>query len=164
MTTATTAAGIGDIGGAVTDIFGAYGDMISAGAYEEAAALEKQAAALSAQDINLVAASTATQVAQTQRQINLALGGQEGAVAGAGFAESGTALWLQADSMRQGALAKSLIKTQGAITQQGYQIQELSEQSMAIQDTALAQQAKAGATGDIIGAGLGLAAAAVLLL
>lgn len=153
----------GDVGGAVSDLFGAYGDFLSAGAYSDAASMEEKAAALSAQDVNLVNASTNIQTAQAQRQVNSALGGQTSDIAGAGFAQEGSALWLHADSMRQGAIATSLIKTQGAITAQGYQIQELSEEAAARQDESLSSQASLGGIGDIIGAGLKLAPLLFLL-
>ena len=125
--------------------------------------MEAKAASLSGQDVNLVNASTNIQVAQNQRKINNTMGGQESDIAGAGFAREGSALWLQADSARQGAIATSLIKTQGAITAQGYQIQQLSEQATATQDASLASQASAGGIGDIIGAGLKLAPLLFLL-
>ena len=153
----------GDVGGAVSDLFGAYGDFISSSAYDNAAAMEDKAAALSGQDVNLTNASTEIQAAQMERKVNSAIGGQESDVAGAGFASEGSALWLHADSMRQGAIANSLIKTQGAITAQGYQIQQLSEQSTANQDRSLGSQSAMGGIGDIIGAGLKLAPLLFLL-
>lgn len=157
-------AGIGDLGGAVSSLFQGFGDEASASTYGQAAALEGQAATIAGEDINLAKTSTAIQSAQAQRQITGVLGGQTADVAGAGFSDSGSAKWLMQDSARQGALTKALISTQGAITEKGFQEQQLAYETQQNTDLGLQKAAKQGAFGSFIGAGLkGIAGIASLV-
>jgi hypothetical protein len=68
---------------------------------------------------------------QQERQNTIQIGGQQAAVAGAGFAASGSALDILADSARQGALAHAALGQQGLITEAGYQEQAQSYTTMA---------------------------------
>lgn len=111
---------LGDIitagGLAVNDLFSSQGSAAAANSYTGAAALATQNAQLTAE-------STRIQEAQTARQVSMTLGTQEADVAGAGFTESGSALDLLSSSAQQGALAKALVNTQGAINENSYAAQ-----------------------------------------
>lgn len=114
------AAGIGsaasDFGAAIGDFYAASGDRKSASNYLEAADLANQNASLEK-------TSTAIQMSATQRQIYKVVGGQRADVAGAGLAESGSAIDIMKDSTRQGALQKALVNIQGTINANAYSAQ-----------------------------------------
>lgn len=132
----------GDAGGAVTDLFNAAGtfnssrisadslrlkasgDLAEAGQYD-------LASTLAAQNEKYTETSTAIKEAQQQRETTMQVGGQQAAIAGAGFGESGSALDILADSARQGALAKATLGQQGLITEAGYNEQAQSYTMMA---------------------------------
>ncbi|MGD9878921.1 MAG: tail fiber domain-containing protein [Reyranella sp.] len=105
-----------DIGSGVQSLFSAKGSRQNAASLDEAARLTEINARISK-------ASTGIQLAATQRDIYRVLGGQRADIAGAGFSMSGTALDLAADSAAQGAIARGLVTTQGAIEEQGFRIQ-----------------------------------------
>jgi hypothetical protein len=63
--------------------------------------------------------------------VQKSLGQTRADVAGAGFAESGSALDILRESASQGALTKSVMATQGLITEAGYQEQADSYRTMA---------------------------------
>lgn len=107
----------GNIGGAVSDIFGAIGDFQAASAYEK----EAQYAGENAQ---ISQTSAAIQEAQEQRAITQAVGTEAATTEAAGFTMGGNASDLMRQSLQQGALAKSLISQQGAITTLGYEEQQ----------------------------------------
>jgi hypothetical protein len=65
------------------------------------------------------------------RQETMTIGSQKAGVAGAGFAEGGSAYYLMKDSANQGALAQGTIGLQGAITAAGYREQGESFTTMA---------------------------------
>jgi hypothetical protein len=116
--------------GGVSDIFAAQGDKAKA-QYDFAEGKSYGlAAGLAAQNEEFTATSTAIKEAQQQREAMMTLGGQRGDVAGAGFAESGSALDLLRDSASQGALAHAVIGQQGLITEAGYEQQRQSYQIM----------------------------------
>lgn len=100
-------------GQAIQDLFEGEGNAAQANAFSGAATLAEQNA-------QLEAASTRIQETQTARQVYQTIGTQEADVAGAGFTESGSALDLLQASQQQGALAKSLVNIQGAITGNAY--------------------------------------------
>ncbi len=146
---AFSGATFGDIGGAVSDIFGAVGAGASAKAYKTAAGIDLQNAQLAKE-------SAAIQEVQTQRQVLLTTGAQQAQVGGAGFASSGSSLDLLRSSQQQGALATSLIKTQGAIN-----VNNFEEQAAA--NTGMANAAKAKSTGGFLSGILQIGAAAATI-
>ncbi len=145
-------AGLGDFasalssaGGAVSSLFGAKGARESGASYDEAAGF-----ALRNRDIARQA--TAIKQAQDERNIFKTIGKQRAQIGEAGFAESGTALDLLADSASQGALTKALTTEQGVIAENSY-----AEQ--AAQFSGLSASARSSATGQEFGGVLSLAAA-----
>lgn len=123
---------LGDFGGAVSDLFGAYGSEQAAQAYEKEAQIATQNAEISQ-------TSAAIQEAQETRQITQAIGTEEATTASGGFTMGGNASDLLRQSLQQGALAKSLITQQGAITTLGYE-----EQAQAAQGKAAASKTQSG--------------------
>jgi len=129
-------------GGAVTDLFNAFGAQKSADLSAESLHLKAKgdlaeaaqydlASGLASQNEQFTKTSTAIQQAQQARSTTMQIGGQQAAVAGAGFAESGSALDILADSARQGALAQATLGQQGLITEAGYKEQADSYTMMA---------------------------------
>jgi hypothetical protein len=121
----------GDLGGAVSDLFGssahkakAAGDRIEAENYD-------LASSLALQNEKFTEMSTAIKQSQLDRSIFQTIGGQQADVAGAGFAESGSALDLLRSSAQQGALTKAVAGQQGLITEAGYQEQAQSYTNLA---------------------------------
>lgn len=96
-------------------------------------------------------ASTRIQQFQSDRQVTQALGRQGADVAGAGFANSGSALDLMRDSASQGALAHGVLGMQGQIVEDAYEEQRKSYETMstALRATAAAQMGIADRT-DVI--------------
>jgi hypothetical protein len=121
----------------------AKGDLLEAQAYSEAAGLA---------DLNekFTEESTAIKDMQTQRTINKTLGQQRADVAGAGFAESGSALDLLRESSSQGALQRQVLQRQGLITEAGYREQAESYRLMSQAATEAASAEKTAATGSFI--------------
>jgi hypothetical protein len=74
--------------------------------------------------------STAIKEAQQQREMLGTLGGVHADVAGAGFAESGSALDIMRDSAAQGALTHAVLGQQGLIQEAGYKEQAQSYTNM----------------------------------
>lgn len=121
-------------GGAVSDLFGAFGAEANASLKAKGIRLKAQgdlaeakeydlAGELATRNIGFAETSTAIKEMQADREITMAIGGQRADVAGAGFADSGSALDLMADSARQSALTKSALGMQGLITEAGYKEQ-----------------------------------------
>lgn len=108
--------GFAQLGGAVTALFGAKGAIASATSYEEAAAI-------AAQNAKLAKEAAAITDAQQQRQVFQTIGAQRAGIAGAGFAESGTAIDLLRSSASQGALTHALTAVNGAIQENSYAVQ-----------------------------------------
>lgn len=102
-----------DAGGAVSALFGARGARSSARSYSDAQRIAEE---------NAQIARSATEIRDTQlkRTIFKTLGTQQAQVASAGFAASGSALDLARDSASQGAHARAINETQGAITVNSY--------------------------------------------
>lgn len=118
------------IGGAVNDLFGAEahrakaaGDVFEQKNYDLAAGLADQNA-------KFTEVSTGIKLAQTDRELYKTIGGQAADVAGAGFAESGSALDLMRDSAAMGALTHAVAGEQGLITEAGYHEQADSYRNM----------------------------------
>jgi hypothetical protein len=145
-----------DVGGAVSDLFAGMGAQAAGALKAQGLDIEAQGTDITAQSLLLkaqgdlaegqeytlaqqlaqqnaqyTAASTAIQAAQEQRQVTMTIGGQKAAVGGAGLAESGSALDLLRSSASQGALAVGTLKTQGQITEAGYNEQAASYGIMA---------------------------------
>lgn len=119
-----------DLGGAANDLFSidahhakAKGDLLEAGNYDLAAGLAKQ-------NEQFTALSTSIKQSQLDRDSYKMLGGQAADVAGAGFAQSGSAIDIMRDSASQGALVKAVGQQQGLITEAGYDEQAKTAQNM----------------------------------
>src|SRR5436305_2093773 len=84
-------------GGAVSDLFKGFGDAVEGKNYDLAATLADKNA-------RYTEMSTQVKQMQAQRALTMGLGETKADVAGAGFAESGSALDLLRDSASQGAL------------------------------------------------------------
>ncbi len=102
----------------------AQGDIAEATNYDLASNLAKENEAYT--DV-----STRIQQSQALRQETMTIGSQRAGVAGAGFANGGSAFYLMRDSANQGALAQGTIGLQGAITAAGYREQGESFDTMA---------------------------------
>lgn len=152
-----------DLGGAVSDLFNssahkykAQGDLIEAQNYD-------LASELATQNEKFTETSTAIKQAQLDRSIYQTIGGQQADVAGAGFAESGSALDLMRDSAAQGALTKAVAGQQGLITEAGYTEAAKSYSNMADAARMAASAENNASTGSIFtGAIKGVAALATL--
>jgi hypothetical protein len=127
----------GDLAGAVGDLFASSADSSKAAGLRIKAQgdlLEGQnydmAAVLAGQNEKFTEASTAIKQSQLERQATMTIGGQQADIAGAGFANSGTALDLMRDSASQGALTKAVAGEQGLITEAGYTEQQTSYQNL----------------------------------
>ena len=153
-----------DIGTAVSDIFAAQGDELKA----KGAAFEQQsyvqAAALAQQNEQFTAMSTAIKQSQADRNLYGALGQTRADVAGAGFAESGSALDILRESASQGAMTKAVLGEQGLITEAGYQEQAQSYTDMANAAGVAIEADKLAATGAYAGAAIAGVAAAFSLI
>lgn len=141
-------------GGAVKDIFAGFaaqtaaeGKRLEATSYDEASSF--------AHDNSLfTATTTGIKEYQANRSLEQSIGGTEADIAGAGFAETGTALDILSDSMNQGAIQKALISQQGAITEQSYDVQSRAYATMAASSRLAADAADTAAIGDFIGGGI----------
>lgn len=190
-----------DIGGAVSDLFQGVGALDQGALKAKGLNIQAQgirlkakgdlaegqeydlAAGLAGQNAQFTKTSTAIQEMQQERELTLGLGRTTADVAGAGLAESGSALDILRDSASQGALTKATLGQQGLINEAGYQEQQQSYQLMAstARTTAAGEEdianqtdqlatetqnaAKTQATGDFIGSAIkGAAAVASLFL
>jgi hypothetical protein len=144
----------GAAGATVSDLFQGFADQTKAkGDYAEAANYNL-AADYANQEAAFTKQSTAIQQFQQGRELTKSLGQTAADVAGAGFATGGSAIDLLRDSASQGALAKAVRGEQGLITEQGYQEQASSFESMANAAVLAGGEANKAATGDFIGAGI----------
>jgi hypothetical protein len=154
-----------DLGGAVSDLFAVKGY-----GYKKAGDLAEQknyqlAAQFSDQNAVFTEWSTNIKEAQASREISKSLGETRADVAGAGFAESGSAIDILRDSASQGALTKAVLSEQGLITEAGYKEQAQSYRTMADAAGMAAKAEDTAATGAEISAGIkGVAAVASLFL
>jgi hypothetical protein len=87
------------------------------------------------------------------------IGGQRADVAGAGFAESGSALDLLRSSAQQGALNRAVLGQQGLIQEAGYKEQAQSYTNMSEAATIAGNAENKAAEGADIGAAFDVAAA-----
>jgi hypothetical protein len=120
----------GDIAGGVSDLFAAQGDQ----AKQQNDYLEGQqygeAADLATQNEQFTVTSTNIKEAQQAREATAAIGGVQADAAGAGFAQSGSALDILRDSASQSALSHAVIGQQGLITEAGYNEQAQADKLM----------------------------------
>lgn len=102
----------------------AHGDIAEAESYDLAAGLARQ---------NEQFTRTSTEIKQTQldRDLFKATGQTQADVAGAGFANKGSALDILRESASQGALQRAVLGQQGLITEAGYEEQAKSYETMA---------------------------------
>lgn len=130
-----------DIGAGVSDFFAGIGASTQADLKAQGLDIQAQgdlaeaknydlAAGLAGENAQFTESSTAIKQAQIDRNTTMTLGGQRADVAGAGFAESGSALDLLRDSASQGALTKAVAGQQGLIQEAGYQEQQQSYETM----------------------------------
>jgi hypothetical protein len=124
----------------------AGGDLAEASNYDAAGVLARQ-------NEDYTAQSTRVQEAQLSRQITQTIGGQRASVAAAGFTSGGSAGDIMRDSASQGALARGVLAQQGMITEEGFDEQAKSFQTMAAagRTTAAGEMDIAGKTDIIAG-------------
>lgn len=139
------------IGGAVSDLFAAKGASYKAKGDLAEQQQYTEAAALADQNEKFTEQSTAIKQFQTEREIQKSLGETTANVAGAGFATSGSALDILRESASQGSLTKSVMATQGLITEAGYREQGDSYRTMANAAGIAADAENEAAKGDMIG-------------
>jgi hypothetical protein len=120
-----------DIGTAVSDIFAAQGDVLKAKGAEFEQKSYLEAADLAKQNEQFTEMSTAIKESQADRNLYQALGQTKADVAGAGFAQSGSALDILRESASEGAMTKAVLGEQGLITEAGYKEQAQSYTDMA---------------------------------
>lgn len=150
---------ITDLGGAVSDLFGASSDKAKAqGDFIEAKDYTL-ASTLADQNEQFTETSTKIKEAQADRQLTMQIGGQRADVAGAGFAESGSALDLLRSSAQQGALNRAVLGQQGLIQEAGYKEQAQSYTNMSEAATIAGNAENKAAEGADIGAAFDVAAA-----
>jgi hypothetical protein len=151
------------VGGAASDVFAGFGDEAKASGYPAEQQEYGEAATLAQQNEQFTADSTAIKEAQLNRESTMAMGRTEADVAGAGFANSGSALDLLRSNAQQGSLTQAVASQQGLITEAGYQEQQESYEQMANAAGQAAGAAKTAATGAFIGAGISAVAAVASL-
>lgn len=132
-------------GGAIGAFGTAIGDFMAIDTDKKAAAAYAQAAALAGENINITETATNIQEAQSKRALAKTLGQQSAAIAANGFAQgTGSGADIYRASVQQGALAQSLITSQGAVTENAYRAQQQA-------DLQLEAQARAKAGADLMG-------------
>ena len=117
-------------GAAFQDIGAYFGAQAKAGFDIAEGQQYDLAAQLARQNEQYTKTSTAIKDAQADREAAMKIGGIHAEVAGAGFAESGSALDILRSSASQGALQHAAISEQGLITEAGYEEQAQSFQIM----------------------------------
>lgn len=156
--------------GTFASLGGAASDLFAADAHRAKAAGDRfeqknylLAADLADQNTKFTETSTAIKLAQGDRQLYQTLGGQQADIAGAGFANSGSALDLMRDSASQGALTHAVTAEQGLITEAGYKEQGESYRNMSqAAQVAINAETKAADNAWITAGIKGVAAAASL--
>lgn len=140
----------GDIGSGVSDLFQASADRSKA-SYDLMEGQEYSLASdLATQNEQFTQMSTAIKEAGENREVTQALGKTQAQVAGAGFAESGSALDILRSGAQSGAILKATTSEQGMITEAGYAEQAASYNLMATAaDEAASAEGKAAGGADI---------------
>jgi hypothetical protein len=150
----------GNIGGAVNDLFAVQGYRYKAQGDRAEQQGYLQAAAFADKEATYTEWSTRIKQAQTDREIFKSLGETRADVAGAGFAQSGSALDILRESASQGALTKAVLGEQGLIQEEGYREQAASYRRMADAAGMTAAAEDRAATGSEWSAGIKFATAA----
>ncbi len=146
-------------GNAVSDIFAGFGDEDKAQADVLEEGQYEQAAAYAGQEEQEAVQSTAIKVSGQSRELALGQGRTIAAVAGAGLAQSGSALDVLRSNATQGALQQAVTGQQGLITEQGYAEQQQSYNTMATIAGNSAKAANLASTGSFVAAGISTLAA-----
>lgn len=150
---------IGSIGGAVSDLFASEGYKSKAKGLQFEKSNYLEAAGMADKNAEFTELSTGIKIAQLDRSIYKSLGQTTADVAGAGFATSGSALDILADSAQQGALTKSVTQQQGIIDADNFRVQAKSYRNMAEAADVAIDAANTAATGAMISGGFKAAAA-----
>jgi hypothetical protein len=144
---------IDSAGGAVSDLFAAKAYKYKA----QGAAFEKEnyelASQLALKNKQFTEMATRIKASQQDRDLFKSLGQTRADIAGAGFAESGSALDILRESAQQGALTRAVTEQQGLITGEGYEQEAKSYQNMAQAAQVAIDAANEAATGSYISAG-----------
>lgn len=152
-------------GGAVADLFAMRGAKFKAKGNRLEAAQYDRSAAFSEKNALYEKMATEVKLTQLDREIYRSQGGTAADVAGAGFAASGSALDILADSAAQGALARAVTLEQGLINEEGYREQAKSYRTMAESSRLAADAQDDAALGYSITAGIkGITAIAQLAM
>lgn len=114
---------INSFGSAVNDLFSADTHRARAKGLALEAENYDRSAAFSLQNEQFTKTSTDIKQHQLDREAFKSFGGTQADVAGAGFAESGSALDILRDSASQAALTRAVAGEQGLITEQGYEVE-----------------------------------------
>jgi hypothetical protein len=150
-------------GGAVSDLFAGFGLQAKAKGDRAEAQSYDLASDLATQNAEFTEQSTGIKEAQNARNIYKAMGTTAADVAGAGLADSGSALDIMRDNAQQGRLLQSVTEQQGAITEAGYKTQAQSYQIMSAAAREAADAADTAAIGSFISGGIkGISALATL--
>lgn len=150
---------IDSIGGAVSDLFAAEGYKSKAKGLKFEKENYLEAAGMADKNAQFTELSTGIKIAQLDRSIYKSLGQTTADVAGAGFAASGSALDILADSAQQGSLTKSVTQQQGIIDAENYRVQAKSYRNMASAADVAIDAANDASTGAMISGGFKAAAA-----
>jgi hypothetical protein len=155
------ASNVASVGAGVSDLFNAQGANAKKGSDLAEQREDQDAATLAFQNEKFTVASTQIKEAQQNREITQALGKTTADVAGAGFAQSGSALDILRSGAQQGAITQAVASQQGLITEAGYQEQGDSLLQMANAAGEAAKAESSAMTGDYIAAGISAVAALV---
>jgi hypothetical protein len=150
-------------GTGVSDLFSAEGDKALAAGDFAAAQSYTRASSIAEENKGLSELSTEIQQAQLNRKITMTEGAQVAAT-GAANLEGGSAGDLMRMSIQQGALAKTLVATQGHINANAYEEQATAYQAMSASATAAGNAAEQAAKGATFGAAFSFLGGAVGLL
>ena len=142
-----------------SDLFAGFGDEAKASMDLAEQQEYELAGKLATQNEQFTQMSTAIQEAQQQREITQAMGKTTAQVAGAGFAESGSALDILRSNAQQGAQAQAVLSEQGLINEASYKEQAQSFNLMAQAAGEAASMEKTAAFGAFISAPLSFATA-----
>lgn len=134
----------------MSDIFAGFGQLEKAKGEEFEQQNYEEAAVLAGQNEKFTETSTAVKEAQQERELTKSLGTTTADIAGAGFAQSGSALDILRDSARQGALQHAVIGEQGLITEAGYREQADSYRNLAAAAGEAITADKIAAVGDFV--------------
>jgi len=143
-----------DFGNASSDLFQGIGDLSKAAGDQAEAQNYGLAAALAGENESYTVEATAIKEAQANRAIFQTLSSQQSEVASAGFADSGSAIYLARDSAEQGALEKATLQQQGLVQEDAYKEQQQSYLNMENAADKAASTEKLLAVGSFIGAGI----------